>query len=98
MKRYIDAESLKDTLQFLAYDDLNQGVPTTLANAYSKVADMIDDFPSADVQEVRRGRWIQDSYGAMDDGEYLITRCSYCGEANPVSNYCPNCGADNRDV
>ena len=55
---------------------------------------IIDDFPCADVQEVRHGSWIDD--------EFLCkARCSVCCEewswmSNDMEtfNYCPNCGAE----
>lgn len=47
--RLIDADALRERLQSLAYDDWNQGVSTTWANAFSEIADMVDDQPSADV-------------------------------------------------
>lgn len=43
-----------------------------------------------------RGKWETDAYGAMDDGEYLITRCSVCGTAYEYGHddrYCGFCGA-----
>lgn len=58
----------------------------------------IDMMPTADVQPVKRGRWI---YGEndYDDSTYC---CSVCGEpwtliaGTPRENnmhYCPNCGS-----
>lgn len=54
-----------------------------------------DDFPAADVVEVRRGRWIKPVPG---DGENY---CSVCHAEQPwfygygyyEPDYCPNCGA-----
>lgn len=94
MARYIDADALRDRLQSLAYDDWNQGVSTTWANAYSEVADMIDDFPSADVREVKRGRWIR-----HDDLPY--SECPFCNArwSHITENFkfCFACGADLRE-
>ena len=55
--------------------------------------DIIDDFPAADVAQVRNGRWEWDT----ED----IYRCSNCAEkshvkevmGHPEWGYCPNCGA-----
>lgn len=54
----------------------------------------IEDFPAADVVEVRHGRWTK---------ELLFCKpvCSECGEPciglhgydYELTNYCPNCGA-----
>lgn len=60
--------------------------------------DMIDSIPSADVEEVRHGRWL-----GTHDGLYYSYSCSECGaEAlteeetmhdQVCSAFCPNCGA-----
>ena len=44
--RLIDADALRDRLQNLAYNDWNQGVTTSWADAYNECADMVDDMPS----------------------------------------------------
>lgn len=59
----------------------------------------LGDIPSADVQPVVHGHWIQNY--ETDDGRQL--RCSECGMVYWVGkgrdgNYCPNCGADMRGV
>ena len=42
--------------------------------------------------KVKHGRWIEDEYG--------IPHCSECKAINNTvyKNYCPNCGADMREV
>ena len=40
--------------QNMSYDDWNQGVSTTWANAFSEAADMIEDLPSVDAVEIVR--------------------------------------------
>ena len=52
--------------------------------------EVINDFPAAEVAEVRHGRWI--STGVIS------CKCSDCGKLQlkshaDDSNYCPNCGA-----
>lgn len=56
---------------------------------------VLEALPSADVAPVRRGRWETDGM-PMDDGEYLVTRCTACGTAYEYGhndNYCGFCGA-----
>jgi PHP family Zn ribbon phosphoesterase len=72
-------------------------------NALYKADDIfkaLEDAPTADVVEVRHGRW-----GNGEKGAYRKTVCSRCGTTAPYekikrgyhimwrSNYCPNCGA-----
>ena len=55
--------------------------------------DLIDDMPTADVQPVKHGRWIEETP--------KHSRCSCCDvtcliAVYPISanaNFCPNCGA-----
>lgn len=59
------------------------------------VLDDIRDFPSADVEPVRYGRWKKsyadhEAFGVRPFFRY----CSECHEATVHQyNYCPNCGA-----
>lgn len=60
-----------------------------------QIIDIVKALPSA--QPMMKGRWENDSYGAMDDGEYLVTRCSVCGTAYEYGHddrYCGFCGAE----
>lgn len=53
--------------------------------------DLVEQFPAADVQEVRHGRWKQ-----VGDNTY---RCSVCGELSCCcSPYCGECGAKMDEV
>lgn len=56
MRDLIRRDDAKDVFQRLAYDDWNQGVSTTWANAFSECADIIDDIPTVDSVEVVRCR------------------------------------------
>ena len=66
-----------------------------------------DDFPAADVVEVRYGRWIEDERTYPGPG-LKNNLCSVCGEIagswkeglEPGRKwaYCPNCGALMREV
>ena len=45
-------------------------------------------------EQPKIGKWVEDvAYYDEDGCPCIITRCNQCGEPNPVSNFCPNCGA-----
>lgn len=47
--------------------------------------------PTADVVEVRHGRWL---FHDTDENDMTIVKCSECGRKRYFgANYCPNCGA-----
>lgn len=55
--------------------------------------EVINDFPTADVAEVRHGRWEEAS-----DGDGIVCsecRTDFCTMIHETEkfNYCPNCGA-----
>ena len=87
MSRLIDADALKERFQSLAYDDWNQGVSTSWADAYRECAEMVDDMPTIE-PERNKGLW------HWADGMYS---CDQCGEIlDEKSPFCPMCGADMR--
>ena len=76
MSRYIDAEKLCE----FARNHINKSVD----------CNDIMRFPTADVQEVRRGRW--------DIFNNKIAQCSVCRYGRAIAtqfwwNFCPACGA-----
>lgn len=86
MPRYIDADILKDLYQPIDGKDYNVNMAIIRAN--------IDDIPTADVQEVKHGKWEQ--CGKLEGKTVL--KCSQCSQGiterfSPKYFYCPNCGA-----
>lgn len=88
MPRYIDAQKLKDAMNI--EDDTNGyfNIMTALK--------CVDEAPTADVQEVRHGRW--------NTINSKVTQCSVCGVYRVCRvrrdirtqvgwNFCPVCGA-----
>ena len=76
MSRYIDAEKIK----FIEY--INGDVTVS--------KDAVEKTPTADVQEVRHGRW--ELIGKN------VSKCTVCGCARNIRtqigwNFCPVCGA-----
>lgn len=82
MSRYIDAEKI----EYTAY--INGDVTVS--------KDLVEKIPTADVQEVKHGRWTIRYEGAYKRAKCY---CSVCGKSNGVAGrnqmrpYCPNCGA-----
>ncbi len=82
MSKYIDREDLLKNLKRFAPEHL-----TPL------IVSLIEKQPTADVVEVRHGKWI-DCVEKIS-GKIQIT-CSQCGRFLSVYlpyNFCPNCGA-----
>lgn len=55
-------------------------------------------IPSADVVEVRHGRWLRVGQSFIDPNKFLCFECSICrctldNHIKVEPNYCPNCGA-----
>lgn len=93
MARYIDAEALNlyDNL-FMSEDTINK---SGVYVRYRAVENLIKNAPTADVQEVKHGTYINTNHGGIH-GDYIY-RCSCCGNEREAyieeENYCPHCGA-----
>ena len=93
MTRYINADDLAIKFRMLAEDPWNKDTGTTWANAYEECADDVDGFPTADVAEVKHGKWIDETFKPWGLVHHPY-KCNQCGERSEFdSNYCPNCGA-----
>lgn len=88
-KEYIDRAAVKDEI-------LSWAVCINHPELLRKEDTMycIDNMPTADVMEVRHGRWSPVSFGiGICTTKY---RCSICKQYENVDRpykYCPNCGA-----
>ena len=94
--RLIDGDALRDLMQSLAYDDWNQGVNTSWADAFRECARRVEEAPTVDAVPVVHGHWI--TAGAPDIDGNQSYRCSVCDclELHSPSakvSYCWNCGA-----
>ena len=88
MPRYFDADKIE--LKGISVFDQNLEVLIPL----SDVRKALQMTPTADVQEVRHGRWISNDLGGYKWAYY----CSECGWVdgypfNDRHKYCPHCGA-----
>ena len=92
MSRYMDVDKLHS--QGWVAARYKNWEPTPLNDNFRLEVEVkpFTAFPSADVQEVKQGRWItkgQDIFCSVCGEESAYT---FCG-ASKFSNYCPYCGA-----
>lgn len=89
MSRYIDAEKLTDSI--FDWD-------MTIEDLYYSLCKLVDDVPTADVQEVKHGYWIPER-DPDENNSIQCFHCSVCDDdfhyigAFVATKYCPNCGA-----
>lgn len=86
MPEYIERKAVVDLIQ--QYANGNVKVEETFL-----LTDLLGDItnvPAADVQPVKRGRWIETDCG-------MFYECSECGNIQEFErNFCDECGADMR--
>ena len=98
MPKYIDADALINQCEAIIRKAWNKkAAPASWSEAYNAFEDDIEEFPAADVVEVKHGAWIQES------GNYAtVNHCSVCGVTKwgrsrqtgwCDSQYCGACGA-----
>ena len=89
MSRYIDAEKFTDSI--FEWD-------MTIEDLYYSLCKLVDDVPTADVQEVKHGYWIPER-DPDENNRIQCFHCSVCDDdfhyigAFVATKYCPNCGA-----
>lgn len=71
--RAIDADALRDKLQNLGYDDWNQGVGTTWAEAFKECADMVEDAPTIEPEP----NWIPCKERMPEENRTVIASTEY---------------------
>lgn len=97
MARYIDADNLINELSAACMPIYEKGI-TGILGDNSSIADIINEQPTADVQEVKRGKWLKLGNDPIDNKQWICSECKgltetayYCGHC--YYNYCPSCGA-----
>ena len=89
--------AIQDILQYLD-NVIHPLVSPENWNVYSELHDMISNLPSAQ-PERKPGKWVVTS--EFEDCRYA--KCNQCNVTQvfyynkPLTNYCPNCGADMRE-
>ena len=110
MAEYIEREALRNSVESIDWysvykGKLTAGAPNTENALYkaSSIYAVIDNTPSADVAQVRHGRWISLTECANEGVYCSICKkkvwksdyawCSKRSRNKLRSDYCPNCGA-----
>ena len=62
--------------------------------------EVLEDFPTADVAEIKRGRWLPTTGAGRMCRTFVGWECSECGymQGEYEYNYCPHCGAKMDEV
>lgn len=97
MTKYINADNLINELSAACMPIYEKGI-TGILGDNSSIADIINEQPTADVQEVKRGYWIPER-DPDENNRIQCFHCSVCDDdfhyigAFVATKYCPNCGA-----
>lgn len=104
--RLIDAENAATFIEALVEDRFVGRQWDGYNSALKQVAEMLRTnekaFPTVK-SEVRRGKWIEPDYVYFGAKQYICDQCKddeFWQEryVNYKDNFCPNCGADMREV
>ena len=98
--RPIDADILRERLQDLAYDDWNQGIIKSFADACNEIIEIVEEQPAVNAVPVRHGKWLP-KHHYIAGHEFVSGHiCSECGDDAMnaegdefLTDYCPWCGA-----
>ena len=106
---YITKQAINDAIR-----EAVRKYPNTFYNGLETARQIAHDLPAADVQPVRRGKWVEVRELLCTPGGDPVWECSECGKGRHVYGVehgtygsgvadgqwvsCPNCGADMREV
>ena len=90
MKEYIEREAVLERLAKVDMDTY-YGFTAAVQFGVNHAIQCIKEAPSADVVEVRHGRWIV--FDSENPESKECTACGYLFSRIHPSNYCPYCGA-----
>ena len=101
MAEYIKREALEKDLNIrLSALRGKNGYYDHYTDGFDECVDRVENFPAADVEEVKHGKWIEVQKENIWNDIVPVLECSACGKYTvgtrgimTKSNYCPNCGA-----
>ena len=99
MAEYIKREALEKDLNIrLSALRGKNGYYDHYTDGFDECVDRVENFPSADVEEVKHGKWVEPHWR----NSVSCANCSICGAeayhydfhgVQKTYRYCPNCGA-----
>lgn len=67
---------------------------TAYNTCLNTIENLIKEHPTADVVEIKYGKWRLETDEEMPDFMFKLVVCSVCGsKSNQMYRYCPCCGA-----
>ena len=92
----IDRQELAQQIHYMkvAVNTINTDYNTGYHSACSGIEGLIASIPTIEA-EPKHGRW---EHKIVTEDYHVTGQCSLCKERRRVDNYCPNCGADMREV
>ena len=95
MTDYIDREAVMQ--KFADHVKRSNNSDFAPMPTWNQAVQIVEDFPAADVREVKRGKWIiSKSPSVYHSDRFTCPYCDYDVDCVPT-NFCPNCGADMRE-
>lgn len=93
MARYIDADEFEK-----AYNAMLEFSKKFCGLIKPNILDLLNQAPTADVQEVKHGKWLKPSNSPIDNRQWICSECKGLIETayhceHCYYNYCANCGA-----
>ena len=96
MARYINADKLAENIVH-TLKKKDEYANTHTYRCFQKFIEIIDKEPTAKVEEVRHGEWIEVNQTGKNSRhiKYTTKKCSVCGYCNGrrITKRCPDCGA-----
>ena len=96
MARYIDANKLSRDVISSWDRDTHKTIEASRIHRqeHHHLMSIIEKQPTADVVEVKRGKWEKRTFIVFDNEIKDSYHCSECNTTwDTATNYCPNCGA-----
>lgn len=91
MSRYIDVDKVIDKMNEVLINEKHKGNEDTVAYfAFTRIIQALQQEPTADVEEVRHGEYINDQDTPIS---LYIAECSCCNVKTAMGLYCMWCGA-----
>ena len=91
---YVDTKEFAKAMREQAVKD-GYGRIVYSVELWELITEIFDSQPTADVVEVKHGKWVINRYPVSKKEDYNCSICSFASNNIDIlaCNYCPNCGA-----